>query len=88
MGKKGQHFDDEFKRNAVDHWIRSRKSARQAALDLGVSDNTLRLWKNKYLSEKDGPQQKNLQEEVDRMRLEIAELREERDILKKSKAFL
>lgn len=86
MGKKGQHYNEEFQRNAVDKWIKSEKSARQVALDLGVSDNSLHLWKKKYLSEKDGPQQQNLKEENERLKRENTELREEREILKKSVA--
>ena len=86
MGKRGQHYDDTFQRETVDHWIRSGKSARQVARDMDVSEHTLRSWKKKHFSEEGGPQQINLQDEVTRMRLEIAELREERDILKKSVA--
>ncbi len=86
MGKRGQHYDDEFRRNAVDHWIRSRKTCREVADDLGISVNSPRQWKKIYLSEPDGPQRKNLQAEVDRLQKENAELREDRDILKKSVA--
>jgi transposase len=86
MGKRGQHYDDEFRRNAVDHWIRSRKSCQAVATDMGISVNSLRQWKKIYLSEPDGPQQQNLREEVDRLKRELQETREERDILKKSVA--
>lgn len=86
MGKKGQHYGEEFQRDAVDHLIRTRKSIRQAASDLGVSEQSLRLWKKKYLVEKGSPQSKTLEEEIERMKQEILELREERDILKKSVA--
>lgn len=86
MGEKGQHYDETFHRDAVDHLIRTGKSIRQAAKDLGVSDQSLRTWKKKYLAEEGSPQRKTLEEENERMKREIAELKEEREILKKSVA--
>ncbi len=86
MGKRGQHYDEKFRRNAVDHWIRSRKTCREVADDLGISVNSLRQWKKIYLSEPDGPQQQSLRDEVERLKRELQETREERDILKKSVA--
>jgi transposase len=80
MGK----YDEEFQRNAVDHLVNTGKSLRQVAKDLGVSDGALKLWRDKYLSESGGPQQANLREENERLKKENAELRVERDILKKS----
>ena len=78
-------YDEDFKRNAVDLWISSGKSAKQIAAELGISDNSLHQWKNKYLSE-DGPQRENLKQENERLRLENLELKQEREILKKSVA--
>jgi len=87
MGSKKQipRYDDEFKRNAVDMTIHG-KSVRQVASDLGVSENSLHLWRKKYIEEEDGPQRKNAQEQIERMKREIQELKQERDILKKSVA--
>ncbi len=86
MGQRGQHYDETFHREAVDHLIRTGKSIKQTAKDLGISEQSLRNWKKKYLAEEDSPQRKTLEEENERMKKEIAELREERDILKKSVA--
>lgn len=77
-------YDEEFQRNAVDHLIKTGKSVRQVADDLGVSDGALRLWRDKYINEPGGAQQGNLREENERLKKENAELRTERDILKKS----
>lgn len=66
MGKRGQHYDDSFRRMAVDRWIRGGKTSKEVADDLGISVNSLRAWKALYLSEPGGPQQQNLQEEVNR----------------------
>lgn len=86
MGKRGQHYDDSFRRMAVDRWVRGGKTSKEVADDLGISVNSLRAWKALYLSEPGGPQQQNLQEEVNRLKKEVMELQEERDILKKSVA--
>lgn len=88
MGKRGQHYDENFRRMAVDRWIRSGKTSKEVADDLQISVNSLRAWKKLYLAEPNGPQQKNLQEEVERLKRENMELREERDILKKSVAII
>jgi transposase len=86
MGQRGQHYEEEFQRDAVDHLIRTGKSMRQTALDLGVSEQSLSNWKKKYLAEQDGPQRKTLEERISQLEKENLELREERDILKKSVA--
>lgn len=83
--KKGVPLhEEEFKRNAVDLTIHG-KSVRQVASDLGISETSLHNWRKKYLSE-DGPQRQHLKEENERLRREVIELRQERDILKKSVA--
>ena len=77
-------YDEEFQRDAVDHWISTGKSLRQVAKDLGVSEGSIRVWREKYLSDPESPQQDKLLVEVERLRKENAELKVERDILKKS----
>ncbi len=79
-------YDEEFQRRAVDYQIQNRKSVRQAAIDLGISEHSIRNWKKKFLSESESPQGRTLEEENERMKAEIAELKEEREILKKSVA--
>ena len=81
MGRKNSvRYDDEFQRNAVNLTI--RKSVRQAALDLGVSEYSLHRRRKKYLE--DGPLSEDTKAEIARLRSEVAELKQERDILKKS----
>ena len=79
-------YDEEFQRNAVNLWIRSGKPARQVAEELGVSDASLHRWKEKYINEEDSPQREAAEAEIERMRREIIELKQEREILKKSVA--
>lgn len=87
MGQsKGHRYDEQFQRDAVDLWIKSGKPAYKVAEELGISDGSLQRWKAKYLAEAGGPQQKNLQAENERLKREVSELRQEREILKKSVA--
>lgn len=55
------------------------------ARELGISDGSLKRWKANYLSEPGGPQQKNLATENERLKREVEELRQEREILKPQK---
>ncbi|MBM9502256.1 transposase [Leptospira sp. 201903071] len=84
MTRKSQ-YDEEFQKNAVDLLLKSSKSLGQLAQELGRSINTLRNWKKKYLTD-DGPFKDALQDEVARLKKELAEVTEEREILKKSVA--
>ncbi|AMX59857.1 transposase [Leptospira borgpetersenii serovar Hardjo-bovis] len=84
MTRKSQ-YDEEFQRNAVDLLLKSNKSLGQLSQELGISINTLRNWKKKYLTD-DGPFRDALQEKVDRLEKQLAEVTEEREILKKSVA--
>ncbi|MBE7438008.1 MAG: transposase [Spirochaetales bacterium] len=77
-------YDDGFKRDAVDLTVHG-KSVRQVASDMGISEASLHNWRKKYLDE-EGPQRQHLREENERLRREVIELRQERDILKKSVA--
>ena len=42
-------FDEEFKRNAVDLWVHSGKPLKVIARELGISDVTLRGWRDRIL---------------------------------------
>lgn len=81
--KPRRKFDATFKREAVAHWIKSGKSAREISEGLGISQNHLYDWKDQY-----GPPTAataaQRDEELARLRRENACLREERDILKKT----
>jgi transposase len=81
--RKGKRYDEEFQRKAVNLWIQSGKPATEIAKDLGISGFSLSRWKDKYLAE-EGPERDALKAENERMRKEIAELKQEREILKKS----
>ena len=82
----------EFKVEAV-KLIRERGvSAAQAARDLDVHENVLRKWVTEFGSDPvqafpGHGQMKPEQQEIERLRREVAKLKAERDILKKAAAY-
>jgi len=85
-------FSREFKLEAV-NLVRGRGvSATQAARDLDVHVNVLRKWVKEFGQDPTHAfpghgQMKPEQQEVERLRREVARLKAERDILKKAAAF-
>lgn len=85
-------FSREFKLEAV-RLVKDRGVAvAQAARDLDVHENVLRRWVRELSTDPQhafpGPgQMKPEQQEIDRLRKEVAKLRAERDILKKAAAY-
>ena len=49
-----KHYDDEFRQNCVDLLLSSGKKLKPMARELGISDSTLREWRDKYLDGTDG----------------------------------
>ena len=89
---KRQKFTREFKVEAVRLTEESDLTVRELAQELGIHANTLYRWRSEYLEagEEAFPGQGKLtgeDEELRRLRRELARVREERDILKKAVAF-
>ncbi len=88
--RKRKSFDKEFKISAVKMVLEGNQSLSSVARDLGIADNTLQLWKKKYLMENNKTVGETVGEtvvdmvEYKRALREIKKLREERDILKKA----
>jgi len=82
-----KRYDDAFKRQAVENWIRSGKSGTQIARELGLSYPSLKEWKRRYWGDAT-PQRADLQAENRALKAELARVREQRDILKKSLGIL
>ena len=85
-------YTREFKVKAVELLEQSNKPLRQIAKELGVAENNLYNWRKQYHSkqEQSFPNQPQFDEkelELRRLKSRIAELEEERDILKKAAAF-
>ncbi len=84
---KRKKYNKQFKIDAVQLLQTSEKSTFEIASDLGINPNTLWRWKKELAQSKDKafPGNGKLRdEEVGRLQKENAELRLERDILKKA----
>lgn len=84
-------YSSEFKQDAVKLAVESDQPISQTARGLGVNPNTLYTWVTKY-HQPDAPAEKGAgekhpYEELKRLRRENAQLKEERDILKKAAAY-
>lgn len=79
-------FDKDFKISAVKMVVEGKQSLSSVARDLGIADNTLQNWKNKYLKEITPAVEKTTVDiaEYKRVLKENAMLKEQRDILKKA----
>ena len=86
VSKNKPNYDEEFLRSAVDHLIRSGKSCKDVADGLGISQPTLRTCRKKYTANPEDPLRMAERERIEEPEREVRELREERDILKKSAA--
>jgi transposase len=87
MSVNRRKFDEEFKKNAVKLSYASPKTIKEVSDDLGVTDSMLYRWRNKYTINGDKTLSATLEEELKALRLENAELKMERDMLKKAAAY-
>ena len=96
----GSHpkYDEEFRRNAVDLWVHSGKPLKVIARELGVSDVTLRAWRDRIIGPKEEPNRsprgeggatpRELAEENRQLRKDLERVSRQRDILKKAMGIL
>ena len=85
-----QEYSTEYKERAVKMVISSDKSTAQIAKDLGLKGSTLYSWMNKAKSdnvESNNQNNEQLFDELKRLKKELAEVKEQRDILKKATAY-
>ncbi len=87
MSESKAKYDEEFKKNAVKLSYASPKSIKEISEDLGISSNRLYAWRKKYTADGDKTRYATLEEENKALRLELAELKIERDMLKKATAY-
>ena len=86
MPEKRKKYDREFREGAVRIVEETNKPITQVARDLGVNEGTLGNWVQRARAARDGHGElsKDDYEELKRLRAEVAELRMERDVLKRS----
>ena len=80
-------FDEEFKKDAVKLSYASPKPIKEIATNLGITESMLYRWRRRYTSDGDKTRFATLEEENSALRLELAELKMERDMLKKATAY-
>ena len=90
--KKRKTYDRQFKIDAVNLVVNGGRGVEEAARELGISANSLHRWKQGLAGKgpevfpgkgRLGPQE----EELRRLRRELEQAKEDRDILKKALAF-
>ena len=86
MPEKRKKYDREFREGAVRIVEETKKPIAQVARDLGVNEGTLGNWVQRARAEREGRGELSEAdyEELKRLRAEVAELRMERDVLKRS----
>lgn len=86
MPEKRMKYDREFREGAVRIVEETGKPIAQVARDLGVNEGTLGNWVQRARTEREGRGElrESEYEELRRLREEVAELRMERDVLKRS----
>jgi transposase len=95
--KTRRKFDQTFKREAVQNWLSSGKSAEVVAQELGLLANRLYAWRKRFAPADAGGRAAtgakpgsaaDLQARLDASERENRHLREQRDILKKTLGIL
>ncbi len=90
--KERKSYDRQFKIDAVSLVVNGGRSVLEVARDLGIDANVLYRWKRELTREQSeafpgkgrlGPQE----EELRRLRRELEQVKEDREILKKALAF-
>lgn len=87
-----QRYTQEFKDSTIQLILNSDKSVPQIAKDLDVNDKTLYAWMRAYREKNNLPtvsekSKESLSEENRRLRRELAQVKKEREILKKAAAY-
>ena len=90
--KPRKTYTREFKIEAVRMTTEGGIKVAQAARELGINENTLHIWRRQFREWGAGPnagkEALSQAEEIQRLRKELARVREERDFLKKAAVWL
>jgi transposase len=93
QNKTRRKYDKEFKRQAVEHWLNSGKTAVAIGRELGLDPNRLYVWKERLAGARPGStggqrSAEELEAENAQLRRDNEALRQQRDILKKTLGIL
>jgi transposase len=88
MGKiKYAKHSADFRAEAIRVAREARAPLARTARELGVNENTLRMWVQEARADEDPPLNEPERAELQRLRQQVRTLRMEREILKKAAAF-
>jgi len=87
MNTTKRKYDEEFKKNAVKLTYGSTKGVPEIAEDLGIGSNLLYRWRQRYTAEGGVTERAKLEQELRATQRELAEVKMERDMLKKAAAY-
>jgi transposase len=88
--RRRRHYDEEFKRSAVEMLEGGERSAVQLSRELGISDCSLGKWKRQYgkAAQAKGSGTQAEQERIAQLERQVEYLSRQREILKKALAIL
>lgn len=89
MGKTRRKYDKQFKKESVEYLKKTEKTITETASELGIRRDLLSRWQKEYdeHQEKAFPGNGNpVEAELFQLRKKLADVEEERDILKKALA--
>jgi transposase-like protein len=81
--KERRKYNGAFKREAVEHWLKSGKSAEVIGQELGIEAERLYAWRQRFRPPTEA-EAVDLKAQLEATRLELARVTEQRDILKKT----
>jgi len=87
MSETRRKYDEEFKKNAVKLTHVSSKGVSEIAEDLGIGSNLLYRWRHRYTAEGGITERSGLEQALRATQRELAEVKMERDMLKKAAAY-
>ena len=87
MGRRDK-YTDEFKEEAVRLVVEGGKSGYRVARDIGIAQTTLARWVRQHKSFGSASKSKSdTDEEIERLRRELRQVKQERDFLKSAAAY-
>ena len=87
MKETKRKYDEEFKKNAIKLTYGSSKGVPEIAEALGIGSNLLYRWRQRYTAEGNLTERTAIEQELRATQRELAEVKLERDMLKKAAAY-